>query len=360
MSLPDLRKNPSKTEQIISAEEMRNYYALKEKLPNEVYEVIRDWKEGRPYFKFKTSGSTGAPKDLEISRERILKSALKSIKFLNLNSDLTALLALKLDYIAGFMVLIRALESGMDLHYFPPNSDPFEKLNPHRNYFAALVPLQVHTLFHKKYDLKNFHSIIIGGAALNYDLKKKLESLNYPVYESYGMTETVTHIALKKLNQQDKSERFKILENIEIDTDERSCIKIKADVTNNQWINTNDIVKIHNKNEFTLLGRYDDVINSGGIKIYPIQLEELIQEKADGLLEQKEFVISSKPDTLLGEKAVLVIEGKNPYEDYIDELRASISGINKYIIPKEIVFLNKLPRTNSGKIERKGVKKALA
>ncbi|MEQ8358114.1 MAG: AMP-binding protein [Cytophagales bacterium] len=360
MSLPDLRKNPSKTEQIISAEEMRNYFSLKDKLPAEVFDVIRDWKEGRPFFKFKTSGSTGAPKDLEISRERILKSAQKSIKFLNLHSGLTALLALKLDYIAGFMVLIRALEAGMDLHYFPPSSDPFEKLNPHKNYFAALVPLQVHSLLHKKYDLKNFHSILIGGAALNYDLKKKLETLHYPVYESYGMTETVSHIALKKLNQKDKSDRFKILENVEIDIDERSCIKIKADVTNNCWIKTNDIVEIHSKYEFSLLGRIDDVINSGGIKIYPLQLEELIQEKADGLLEHKEFVISSKPDELLGEKAVLVIEGKSPYDEYVDELLDSLTGIQRYLIPKEIVFLNKLPRTNSGKIQRKGVINALA
>ncbi len=359
MSLPDLRKRPSKTDLIFTSEEINSYQNHKDLFPEELFSVIRDWKEGRRYFQFKTSGSTGAPKDLEVSRDRILCSAKKTIKFLNLNSSVTALLALKLDYVAGFMVLIRALESGMDIHYFPPISDPFEKLNPHRNYFAALVPLQVHSLFEKKYDLKNFHSVIIGGATLNYDLRQKVETLPYPVFETYGMTETITHIALRKLNEPNKSDRFKILNGVEIEVDERDCIKIKADVTDSKWVKTNDLVNIHSETEFTLLGRKDDVINSGGIKIYPLQLEEEIQKYAGHLLEHKEFVISSLKDKKLGEKAVLVIEGHEPYDGFSLELKKSISGIQKYYLPKEVLFLNKFPRTNSGKIKRLGVKEAL-
>lgn len=359
MSLPDLRKKPSKTDLIFSSEELNSYNKNKDIFPEELYKVIRDWKEGRPYFQFKTSGSTGAPKDLEVSRERILLSAKKTIKFLNLNPQTTALLALKLDYVAGFMVLIRALEAEMDLHYFLPSSDPFEKLNPHRSYFAALVPLQVHALFEKKYDLNNFHSVIIGGAALNYDLKKKIESLPYPVYETYGMTETITHIALKRLNGDNKSSRFKTIKDVIIDKDDRNCIKIKADVTENKWINTNDVIELHSNNEFTLLGRKDDIINSGGIKIYPLNLEEEIQEKAGKLLEQKEFLVTAIKDDLLGEKAVLVIEGKEPYNEFHSELKNAIASLKHYHIPKEIIFLDKFPRTNSGKIKRKGVKESL-
>lgn len=360
MSLPDLIEKNSNKDFIISAGQLLNYSDLQEILPARLYNVIRDWKEGKDTFTFHTSGTTGNPQDVRIERNRILISARKTIAYLKLRPGITALIALNLEYIAGFMMLIRALESGMDIHYFPPTSDPFEKLDNHRKYFAALVPLQVHALLQKPFDLHNFHSLIIGGAALNIDLRHKVKELNYPIYETYGMTETVSHIALKRLNGESMNDEFELLEHVEMQCSEDSCLMIKADVTSGKWIRTKDIIEKTGEKKFRLLGRKDDVINSGGIKIHPLMLENQIQANAIAALRKREFVISSVADDKLGEKVALVIEG-NPLDTLNEEiLKSDFQYINKYKRPKEILYLPKFPRTNSGKIRRASVKSLLA
>lgn len=352
-----IRKNDF-DEIFIKSSELDNYRELNGSIPEDLFEKIKEWKEGKNTFTFKTSGSTGRPKTVEISRERIKASADKTIKFFKLNQDDTALIALGLNYIAGFMMLIRALESGMNIHFFKPNSDPFERLLPHCRYFAALVPLQVQAYFHKRHLIQNFKTLIIGGSAIHHDMLESIRSLSFPVYETYGMTETVSHIALKKINGTDKEEYFHVLENVALRQGNNRNLEIFADVCDNEWISTNDIVEFKNKErkEFKLIGRLDNVVNSGALKIHPELLEPKILDLNESLLKDRNFILCAKRDVKLGEKLILIIEGEELYDIQLESLKSSFQKLEKYHEPKEILFLKKFPRTESGKIQRSVIK----
>ena len=306
---------------------------------------IKQWLQGENSFKLNTSGSTGKPKEIILTRHQLQQSALRTISALNLSEKNTALICLDTKYIAGKMMLVRALESNMKIVAIEPSSDPFQKLNNGiSNGFAAVVPLQLQEILSDANSLQKLNqleTVIVGGGAVSNTLQKQISKLNCAVYATYGMTETVSHIALQRLNGSKASELFTVLSGIEISKDERGCLVIQMPEFSEPII-TNDLAEIINPNQFRWLGRFDNVINSGGFKIYP----EKIEKALESFLPDQAFFITSILDERLGEKLVLILEGKNTTIDF------SKLNLHPYEIPKDIIHLPEFIRTETGKINR--------
>jgi O-succinylbenzoic acid--CoA ligase len=319
----------------------------------ETFSLIKSWLSGTQTFTLKTSGSTGIPKEITLSRTQLIHSAKRTIKALSLSADDTALVCLDTKYIAGKMMLVRALEANMKIVAVAPAANPIRDLYMQPD-FAAFVPLQLDEIFKHEGSadrLNQFKSIILGGASVNTSLLEKIKKLSCPVYATYGMTETVSHIALQKLNGPDPQDYFETLPGIEIKTDERDCLVIVLPDFPEPVI-TNDLVMIINNSGFKILGRYDNIINSGGIKLMP----ETIEKKIESLLTNRNFFVAGIGDDRLGQKLVLVIEGKLQ-----QELPAALKlALAIYEIPKEIFYLDEFVRTETQKINRlQTIEKAL-
>jgi len=300
-----------------------------------VGDFLLDWFDSKDFIEMQTSGTTGAPKTITISKQAMVNSALATGDFFDLKPGDKALHCLPVKYVAGKMMLVRAMIIGLDLEFVAPSSHPL--LNNETDFdFIAMVPLQAQNSLG---ELKRVKKLIVGGAAINEVLEKNLLKLTTEVYETYGMTETITHIAARKLGER----AFTVLPNVTISYDDRKCLVIHAPRISDDVITTNDIVELVNENQFIFLGRLDNIINSGGIKIMPEQVEQKLANKIQQL-----YFIASKPDNELGEKVILVIEGdKQEFDENLFE------DLDKYEKPKEIVFIPKIKVNASGKIIRK-------
>lgn len=311
----------------------------------ETFSFIKKWLSGDQNFILKTSGSTGTPKEILITRQQLNTSAIRTLHKLNLTEKNTALVCLDTRYIAGKMMLVRALEANMKIIVVEPSSNPLKNL-PAQPDFAAFVPLQLDEIFKDEdtiQKLNQFQSVIIGGAAVSTALHEKIKTLSCDVYATYGMTETVSHIALQKLNGPHAQDYFETLPDIRVRTDERDCLVIELPDFQEPII-TNDLVTMIHRTGFKILGRYDNIINSGGLKLVP----EHIEKKIEPLLAHRAFFVAGLPDERLGQKLVLVIEGRS-----VAGLSASLSTIlSPYEVPKEIFYLDKFIRTETQKINR--------
>lgn len=296
---------------------------------------LLQWLDANDFIEVQTSGTTGKPKTIKIRKEAMVNSAIATGAFFNLNAGTTALCCLPVKYIAGKMMLVRAMVLGWNLELVEPKSNPLETISKFYD-FVAMVPLQIENSIDK---LHQIGKLLIGGARVNQELTTKILQNNCDAYESYSMTETVTHIALKKIGE----ECFVTLPNVSIATDERNCLIINAPLITSNLLITNDIVALISENKFVWKGRFDNVINSGGIKLFPEQIEL----KLNGKIINR-FFIAAMPDDKLGEKVVLFIEGK---EFQIDE-KSLFSDLTKYEIPKQIIFVNNFIETETGKIKR--------
>jgi len=312
------------------------HYAEKD-LP-EVFEFFSEWFSRKKYLTVYTSGSTGKPKAIRILKEHMINSALATATYFDLDDEeISALLCMSPNYIAGKMMLVRAMTSGWNLDVVTPVANPLKARKMYD--FTAMVPLQVYKSLD---DIHKVRTIIIGGGAISKPLQKKLLDARPRVYATYGMTETVTHIAVKRLNwAKGITNYYEALPNIVLEKDERGCLVINAPTISNKQIVTNDIVRLIDDKHFTWLGRYDNIINSGGVKIIP----ESVEEKLSKVMEQR-FFISSVKDDALGQKVILIVEGEK--QGNID-----FSVVGKYEKPKEIFYTNQFTETKSGKINRK-------
>lgn len=319
----------------------------KTEFEKKVSNFIQDWFDESTAVKVQTSGSTGKPKVLEIEKERMRHSANKTCDILELKEGDTALLCLPVDYISGKMMVVRAIERKLNLVINTPSTKPLGDLTEEIT-FCAMSPLQVENSLDKIHLIKK---LIIGGAAVSESLKNKIsQKVKYSntqsqIFETYGMSETLSHIALKQIYPV-VEENFHTLNEIEISLDERGCLQIFAPNLNPELLITNDLVEIINGKEFRFLGRIDNVINSGGLKIYPEQLENLVKKEITN-----EVAFLGIPDEKLGQKLVLVIEGeagKNIHQEL-----STISYPSKNHQPKEIIFLENFPRIPNGKVNRK-------
>lgn len=304
---------------------------------------IREWISDEPTIAVKTSGSTGLPKVIRVQKRAMVASALKTIDFFNLKPNESALLCLSVGYIAGRMMVVRALVGALNLVPVEVAANPIKEGLTTID-FAAMVPSQVDAVMTENAAaLNRIQKLIIGGGAIPVSLKKKLQGVSTEIWETYGMTETLSHIAVRRVNR-NANTWFQCLDGVAISQDQRGCLVIKAPDICSEAIVTNDLVHMGNDRQFELLGRYDNVINTGGVKVFP----ETIEQKLSSCIEQP-FVAIGWPDERWGQKVVLVIEG----EEKKDLTHVHFSHLlDKFEQPKEVLFWSVLPRTATGKVNR--------
>ena len=317
-----------------------------------VISFLENWYSDTKTVSVQTSGSTGVPKIFEIEKSRMQSSANMTCDFLGLKEGNTALVCLPVEYISGKMMVVRSIQRNLKLFVKSPSAKPLTNLHQEID-FCAMSPLQVDNSLEQLHFIKK---IIIGGAQVSESLKQKIANalqntaFETTIYETYGMSETLSHIALKQIYPVSE-EHFTLFEGIEISLDERGCLTIKAPQLNPEILQTNDLVELKNPQQFKFLGRFDNVINSAGLKIYPEQLEHFIKQKLSN-----EVVFLGLKDETYGQKLVAVIEGEET-----DELKSQLSPIlaelaetfTKNHVPKQTFYLEKFPRIPNGKINRK-------
>lgn len=313
-----------------------------------IAKFIVKWFNDKPYIKVKTSGSTGAPKKIKLLKTNMVQSAFATGVYFNLGTNNTALLCLSAKYIAGKMMLVRALTMGWDLHVVAPDKDAITQYDNTYD-FAAMVPYQV---YHTLNALDKIKKLIIGGGVIDPDLEAKLQTKSTQVYATYGMTETITHVALRRVNGENKTNVYTALANVKFDVDSRGCLVIDAPNLGNLHLVTNDVVTLLDAKSFEWLGRYDNVINSGGVKLYPEKIEQQLRD-----FIKVPFIISSLQDPALGEQLILVLELDDPKK--VAAYRDIITELDPYHRPKKIFTLSKFPVTDTGKIKRNGIKSLL-
>jgi len=300
---------------------------------NAIYHFLKNWYDDSETISAQTSGSTGKPKDIQLSKQSMINSARMTNQFFGLTAESKALLCLPASYIAGKMMFVRAMVAGFNLISVEPKANPFTSLKVPID-FASITPYQ---LFHSSDALKEIpvRNLIVGGGHVNSKLETIAQSIPVSMYETYGMTETCSHIALRCLNGEKKSDYFTVLKGVSILQDERGCLAINSPHLLTDVIQTNDMVELIDSNSFRWLGRADSTINTGGIKVHPEQLEKKLEN-----LIHANFFISSISDEVLDRKIILVIESVQFSKEKETELKYSIDRcLSKYEVPKKIIYI---------------------
>ncbi len=359
-----------------------NYKTLLEKANSEIpasnwerdlFDFVKRWDGPEDFIEVRTSGSTGLPKLIRHKKEAMLQSAKMTCDFLGLKRGMRALICLSATNIAGMMMVVRAFERELDILAVPPDGHPLRYLDsPVQIDFCAMVPAQVYNSLQTEEErirLNNLETIIIGGAPVSHVLQQEIRILKGNVWLTFGMTETMSHIALRKLNGRDASEEFKILEGIRIDVKENSNtghLIVRAPYLSDEFIVTNDLVELTGPGTFKWLGRGDHVINSGGKKIFPEAVESKIAPVIDNIFKSSmvRYFITPVPHERLGEVPVLVIELPEPSsqdsEMHMMLLQRELSAIlPRHEIPRDILYAEKFIETPTGKIIRSATVKRL-
>ena len=329
-------------------------------------DFLSEWNNGSDRVLVHTSGSTGKPKPMMVEKKRMLNSARITCDFLGLNPGDSALLCMSLDYIAGKMVVVRSIERHLHLISVPPSGHPLKDVDEEIT-FAAMVPMQVYNTLQvpeERERLSRIRHLIIGGGAIDAALEQELQSLpgDIAIWSTYGMTETLSHIALRRINGDEPSEWYQPFDSVHISQTEEGCLVIDAPQVCAETLVTNDIVEIepyiYNKVEklrFRIKGRKDNVICSGGIKIQIEEVETLLKPHLE-----KPFMLAKKKDGKFGEIAVLLTEDEDikKVEATVRRLLSDESEKSsdhkkyKYWIPKEFRYVEHLPLTETGKPKR--------
>lgn len=316
----------------------------------------RDWLNGKQEFVLSTSGSTGTPKKISVTRAQLKASAQLTATYLNLNKEYTSLVCLDTRYIAGIMMLVRSMETGMNMYVVEPTANPFEKIPKDVSIdFVALVPYQLEAILQSEYKsrLNSIKIVIIGGAPVSDKLRKSLAEFDCSFYSTYGMTETLSHIALQKLNGADAQTFFQVLPGISVQTDDRGCLVIQAPHINPEPNTTNDLVEMLDVDKFKWLGRVDNVINSGGVKVIPEKIESIIESIMSTLGLSNRFFIGGLSDATLGQTVALVLEGEKLSLGHEENLWKRLKeNLSRYEIPKSIHCVTKFIQTDTGKINK--------
>jgi O-succinylbenzoic acid--CoA ligase len=311
-------------------------------LKNKVLAFIDEWNSNTETIKVTTSGSTGIPKQTEILKSHMEISAKKTLNYFALKPGDTALLCLSTDTIAGKMMIVRSIVGKLNLIVGDVNSHPLHNVE-HRTDFIALVPLQVEELLKSAIEkLQSIRTILIGGGPIHTSLSTKLRDQNIQAFHSYGMTETISHVAIRKLGR-GETDSFEALDGIAF-SHQNSKLCVHYPEIGLPTLSTNDLVELIDEKHFKFIGRTDFIVNSGGIKLNPETVEELLSSHIEC-----SFFVSGIPDEQLGQRLILLIEGSIAQAPTLFELKALLP---KFHNPKEIYFLPTFVRTESGKINR--------
>lgn len=296
--------------------------------------------ESQSYISIKTSGSTGQPKIIQHDKAKMINSAGMTCNFFKLKKEQSSLLCLPVTGIGGMMMMVRAFYQNLNLITIQPTSNPLKEVLKSIN-FAAMVPLQVATILEENpLKLKYLNNLIIGGGMISKDMEQQLLDLDINVFHTFGMTETISHIALRKVG----TPYFKTLPGIKIDVDENNCLIIEAPLLLKEPLLTNDIVKKITHRSFQWLGRADNAIETGGVKVLP----ELVEHKIQQFIPHR-FFIEGIADLKLNNKVVLIIESIT--DDF--DLNILSEVLPKYEIPKEVYFIENFVESSNNKVNRK-------
>ena len=312
-------------------------------------EFLEEWNNSSPYVHVQTSGSTGAPKPMLVEKRRMLASARITCDFLGLHSGDTALLCMSLDYIAGKMMVVRALERSLKLLSVEPSGNPLRVAPADQITFAAMVPLQVYNSLNnpdERHRLQQIRHLIIGGGAIDDALASELKTFPNAVWSTYGMTETLSHIALRRLSGPEASDWYTPFPSVKVSLSDEGCLVIDAPEVCPEPLVTNDIADLSPgpgpSDRFRILGRKDNVICSGGIKIQIEEVERLLRP-----LMRVPYLICKRPDPKFGEVAVLLTEGS------VDDARQVCERVlPKYHLPRHYLHVDHIPLTETGKPAR--------
>jgi O-succinylbenzoic acid--CoA ligase len=311
-----------------------------------IYTFILEWLDDKDYIIQYSSGTTGANKELKLSKKAMIQSAQNTCNFFDIQFGNSAVFCLPIEYIAGKMMIVRAFVGGLNLLITEPTSMPdfagFGKID-----FCAMVPLQLYNSLNSVETLRNIKKLIVGGAEIRPELEIILHDMPNDVYATYGMAETCSHVAIRRLSGKKFERYYSALPGVSFGVDHRNCLKIKTDYLENE-VATNDVVDLLDSQTFRWIGRYDNLINSGGIKIIPEEIETLIS-KNTGL----DCAIIGLPDEKLGQKLILVME-KGRSDITVDEIRNLLKDeLPKHVQPKDIIIIDQLPRNSSFKVDRR-------
>lgn len=309
----------------------------------ELFSFIKEWFNQSISITVRSSGSTGKSKEIKLLKRNMRLSAMKTIRFFDLGKGQNALLCLPVRYIAGKMMVIRAFEAGMNLITIKPESAPdlsgIKKID-----FAAMTPHQVKSLLSKRLWVAYIRKLIVGGEAVGAELSNQVTKCSVTAYETYGMTETMSHVALREITA-DYPIPFRALPGVRFSTDERNCLRIEVDFLSSS-IQTNDIVELISETSFIYKGRNDFIINTGGIKLNPEKMESDLQ-KATGI----EVIVSSVPDKKYGEKVILVFSSRISHAE-IEHIQRHFASDNIYCFVKNYTVIKNIPKTANGKTDR--------
>lgn len=314
----------------------------------DLYFFLEKWFDASPVIIVHTSGSTGTPKELVVRKDRMMQSARLTCEFLNLQAGDTALLCMNLRYIGAMMVVVRSLVAGLNLIVRPASGHPLSDIEePLR--FAAMVPLQVYNTLRvpeEKARLEQTDILIIGGGAVDDSLEAEMSALPTAIYSTYGMTETLSHIALRRLNGDTASKHYYPFPSVELSLSAESTLVIKAPLICGEVLQTNDIACLYPDGSFTIAGRKDNVINSGGIKIQAEEMEKRLRP-----FIPVPFVVTSVPDPRLGQALTLLIAGQVDVRELESKLQTVLDAYHR---PRHIFMTESIPQTENGKTDRAG------
>lgn len=314
----------------------------------DLYLFLNEWFDASPIITVHTSGSTGVPKELVVRKDRMMQSACLTCEFLNLQAGDTALLCMNLRYIGAMMMVVRSLVAGLNLVVRPASGHPLSDVEVPLK-FAAMVPLQVYNTLRvpaERKRLEHTDILIIGGGAVDDSLEAELKTIPIAAYSTYGMTETLSHIALRRLNGEAASKCYYPFPSVELSLSAENTLIVKAPLICDDVLQTNDIACLCSDGGFTIAGRKDNVINSGGIKIQAEEMENRLQP-----FIPVPFAVTAVPDPCLGQALTLLIAGKPDIKELENKLQAVLET---YYRPKHIFITELIPQTENGKIDRTG------
>lgn len=318
------------------------------------------WLAGQQEFVVQTSGSTGAPKPIALGRQQMAASAQATAAALGLAAGDAVLVCLATRYIAGRMMLARGLVLDMPMTLVPPAANPLDTLPTTRRFaFTAVAPLQLQTLLadarpQTRVLLGGMKAILVGGGPVSPALVAATATESAPVFHTYGMTETATHIALRRLNGPEASDAFTPLPGVHLRLDKRGCLAIAGPMTAGLWVQTNDLVDLQPDGAFRWLGRWDNVINTGGVKVQVEQVERSVAALHLPELAGARFFIAGLPDERLGQMVTLVVERSAEYdEERVQQLLSALrAALDRFAAPRRVITVPRFAETPTGKIDR--------
>jgi O-succinylbenzoic acid--CoA ligase len=313
---------------------------------HQLYLFLKEWFSPSPTIRLHTSGSTGVPKEITVRKEQMLQSAKMTCDFFQLKRGDRTLLCLPLDYIAGKMMVVRAIYAGLDIYPVEPSGHPLARMTLPLE-FAAMVPLQVYNSLQtaeERRRLSQIKKLMIGGGAIDEQLAKALKEFPNAIYATYGMTETVSHIALRSISGTGADPFYTPLPGVKLSLSAEHTLIIDDPRVSEKPVITNDIAELRADGTFRIMGRSDNVINTGGIKVQTEEVEEKLRPFIKG-----NYAVTSLPHPKLGEAIVLLIE---PEADTVAVRKAVEEGLPRYLQPLHILTVNAVPQTGNGKTDR--------